>query len=57
MTLRITFTDEQTRTLTRLYIQIAEGGEAGARAESEVVTLLGEKLGEEIEEPRPKEVM
>lgn len=47
MSLILHFTDEQTLTLTRLYIQIAEGGEAGARAESEVVTLLGEKLGEQ----------
>ena len=48
MSLTIHFTDEESITLSRLYIQIAEGGEAGARAESEVVTLLGEKLGEQV---------
>lgn len=48
MSLAINFTDVESITLARLYIQIAEGGDDGARAEQEVVTLLGEKLGEQI---------
>lgn len=48
MTLTIQFNDEESIQLSALYIDIAEGGEAGARAESEVVTLLARKLGEAI---------
>ncbi|MBB0998280.1 hypothetical protein G6024_14500 [Dietzia maris] len=48
MTLRIEFSDEESIQLSALYIDIAEGGEAGARAEAEVVTLLAGKLGEAI---------
>lgn len=48
MTLQITFTPEECIRLLALYVAIAEGEEAGFRAESEVVTLLGEKLGEAI---------
>lgn len=48
MSLQITFTDNECIELSALYINIAEGGEAGARAESEVVTLLAGKLGEAI---------
>lgn len=42
----VQFGAEESLTLARLYVQIAEGGEAGAKAESEVVTMLSEKLGE-----------
>lgn len=48
MTLTIRFTNEESIQLSALYIDIAEGGEAGARAESEVVTLLAGKLGKAI---------
>lgn len=48
MTLTIHFNAEESIQLSALYIDIAEGGEAGARAESEVVTLLSQKLGEAI---------
>lgn len=48
MTLTIHFNDEESIQLSALYIDIAEGGEAGARAESEVVTLLAGKLGEAL---------
>ncbi|GAA1053933.1 hypothetical protein [Dietzia natronolimnaea] len=42
------FSDEESIQLSAFYIDIAEGGEAGARAESEIVTLLAGKLGEAI---------
>lgn len=48
MTLTIYFSTEESIQLSAHYIDIAEGGEAGARAESEVVTLLAGKLGEAI---------
>lgn len=48
MSISITFSDVESIILTTLYIDIAEGGEAGARAESEVVTLLAAKLGEAL---------
>lgn len=48
MSLTIRFTSEECIRLFALYVAIAEGEEAGFRAEGEVVTLLGEKLGEAI---------
>lgn len=48
MSLTIHFTDAETLDLTRYYVQIAEGGEGGARAEQEVVNLIATKLGEVV---------
>ena len=48
MTLQITFTPAECTRLLALYVAIVEGEEAGFRAEGEVVTLLGEKLGEAL---------
>lgn len=49
MTLQITFTTAETRRLASLYANLGNSDVSGAMAEGEIVTLLGMKLGEEME--------
>ena len=49
MSLTIEFTTAETRRLAALYANLGNSDISGAMAEGEIVTLLGMKLGEEME--------
>lgn len=48
MSLTITFTDEETERLLTLWSLLGVQDESGARAEGQIVTMVGEKLGEAL---------
>ena len=48
MSLTITFNDEETERLLTLWSLLDVQDESGARAEGQIVTMVGEKLGEEL---------
>ena len=49
MSLTLTFTTTEVRTLASLYANLGNSDISGATAEGDIVTLLGTKLGEEME--------